>query len=299
MDEKQTFADLLDLYLDEYLPQKAPGTQRQYHQVLRCARAQFGAMTLEDITPTRLRAWRDEIKRRLAPATVRTWLDIVSAPLTVAVDDLEWLSRNPMKKVPRPAAPEERVRYLSDSERTALLAACKASSQAALYPMVLIALTTGARKNEIRKLRYMDIDFDRGLLRLARTKNGTGRPVPVPQVTLDTLHAWANAQPIREDLCWLFPAQRSQGPAQIGRAWDIARRRAGLVDFHFHDLRHTAVSYLLMSGADIREVAEILGHKSLRMTMKYIHLALPHTRGVVERMAQQFLSEDEGGRGSR
>ena len=70
------------------------------------------------------------------------------------------------------------------------------------------------------------------------------------------------------------------------------------MDLHFHDLRHTAASYLAMSGASQREIAEILGHGTLNQTMKYTHLTEPHTRGVLERMAQQHLlpgtPNDEG-----
>ena len=73
------------------------------------------------------------------------------------------------------------------------------------------------------------------------------------------------------------------------KAWNVARKRAGLVDFRWHDLRHTAASYLAMSGASLREIAEILGHRTIKQTMKYTHLVEPHTRGVLEKMARQFL----------
>lgn len=292
MNDGTTFAELLDIYLADYLPQKSLGTQKQYRKILSKARLEFGTMALRDLTPTRLRAWRETLRMRLAPATVRTWMDIVSAPLTVAVDELEWLARNPMRKVSRPPAPPDRIRFLSDEERTALLSACKASSQLALYPIVLIALTTGARLNEIRTLRCRDVDLVQGVLRLEHTKNGLGRPLALPPRTVAALHAWVTTHPTPAPSSWLFPARYAAGPVHLTYAWDKARRQAGLIDFHFHDLRHTAASYLFMSGADIREVKEILGHKSLRMTMRYVHLALPHTRGVVERMAQQFLGEE-------
>jgi integrase len=286
-----TFADLLDLYLTDYLPRLAPGSQRQYRHVLSVARVAFGNVPLQDLTPALLRAWRLTLQQRLAPGTVRTWLDILSAPLTVAVDDLEWLARNPLTKVARPPAPVERVRFLTAQERAALLTACRQSGNAALYPIVLIALTTGARKNEIRYLRGLDVDLRRGLLRLARTKNGTGRPVPMPQLTVETLRPWWERQQQGGDLAWVFPGPKGRGPAAISNAWYRACQRAGLKDFRFHDLRHTAASYLAMSGASLREIADILGHKSLKVTMKYAHLTTAYTAGVIERMASQFLPD--------
>lgn len=73
-------------------------------------------------------------------------------------------------------------------------------------------------------------------------------------------------------------------------AWELARERAGLEDFRFHDLRHTAASYLAMSGASLLEIAEILGHKTLSMVKRYAHLSAPHLAGVSERMAAKFLT---------
>src|SRR5262249_13390281 len=91
---------------------------------------------------------------------------------------------------------------------------------------------------------------------------------------------------------WVFPRADGHKPVLIDYAWRRACARAGLVDFHFHDLRHTSASYLAMSGASIRDIAEILGHTRLKQTMKYIHLMEPHTRGVLERMAHMFLETD-------
>jgi integrase len=67
-------------------------------------------------------------------------------------------------------------------------------------------------------------------------------------------------------------------------------QRAGLVDFRFHDLRHTCASYLAMSGASLLDIATILGHKKLDMVRRYAHLTDAHTQGTLERMAQQFLA---------
>ena len=82
----------------------------------------------------------------------------------------------------------------------------------------------------------------------------------------------------------------------IDTSWERVTQRAGLVNFHFHDLRHSCASYPAMSGASLLEIANILGHKSLQMVQCYAHLSDAHTSGVVERMAGQFL--DQPGRGT-
>jgi integrase len=80
-----------------------------------------------------------------------------------------------------------------------------------------------------------------------------------------------------------------QAPGWVDKAFRYALRRADVTNFRFHDLRHTAASWLAMSGASLVEIAEVLGHRSLAVTKKYVHLMPSHTRGVVERMTGQFL----------
>jgi integrase len=219
---------------------------------------------------------------------------VLSGVLTVAVVDLDWLPSHPMGKVRKPPGPAERVRFLDADERTRLLAACQQSRQHSLYMVVLLALTTGARKTELRRLRWPDVDLEQGVLKLARTKNKEKRAVPVVGQALARLRELAAAG----QAGWVFPSAYSPQPVAVDKAWQVARRRAGLVDFHFHDLRHTAASWLAMSGASLREIAEILGHKNIKQTMKYAHLTAPHTRGVLERMAAQFLEPGRGEEGS-
>jgi integrase len=282
-----TVSDLIDLYCTEYLPTKARSTQAQYVIVFRRVRSDFGDLPLTALTPGVLRTWRQHVATGKSPGTVRRWLDTLSGLLTVAVRDLDWLESNPLRKVQKPPEPPGRVRFLSAEERERLLQACQQSRSPALYPMVLLAVTTGARKNELRSLRWRDVDLDRGLLRLAQTKNGERRAVPVPQVALEVLRGWQG--PEGRDLAWVFPGPQGRGPHNVTKAWYGAVKRAGLEDFHWHDLRHSCASYLAMSGASLLEIAQVLGHKSLRMTTRYTHFTQEHTAAVVERMTQQFL----------
>jgi site-specific recombinase XerD len=82
----------------------------------------------------------------------------------------------------------------------------------------------------------------------------------------------------------VFPNTTGTKPLGIRNAWLNAVQRAGLVDCRFHDLRHSAASYLAMNGASLAEIAEVLGHKSLSMVKRYAHLSEAHTAGVVARM---------------
>ena len=102
----------------------------------------------------------------------------------------------------------------------------------------------------------------------------------------------------RIDNPYVFPAQRRMGkppkPIDIDGAWKRAIKRSGVEDFRFHDLRHTAASYLAMSGASLSSIAKILGHKSLSMTMRYAHISDDHASGDLEKMTASIFANTKG-----
>ena len=248
---------------------------------------------LASLTPARIVEVRDRLPagdtlsgKPAAAGTVKTYLAVLSKALTVAMTEWFWLDDNPCRRVPRPIEPRGRVRFLSGEERSRLLAACHTSREERLYPLVLLALATGARRGELLSLRWRDIDLARGVAFLHQTKNRERRSVPVTGEAFDVLKARAKVRRIDTDLVFANRDGRARFPQW---PWTVALREAELEDFRFHDLRHTAASYLAMSGATLAELAEVLGHKTLAMVKRYAHLTEAHTRGVVERMTSRFL----------
>ena len=283
--QQYTVADLLDAYTREYLPHQAPTTQRRKQYQFVVIREALGDIALTGLTAGRLRTWRDALSQQASPGTVMTYLHTLGAALTVAARDYEWLTGNPMTKVHKPTLSPERVRFLDQDEQRRLLGACQRSPCRLLYPLVLLALTTGCRKMECLMLRWADVDLAQGVVRLERTKTRLKRGVPMPQITAAVFQQWQT----QASSLYVFPGVRSQ-PPDITRRWRWAVARAGLEDFHFHDLRHTAASYLAMSGVRIEDIAEILGHKNLQTTRRYRHLSPVYTAALVEKMAQQFIA---------
>ncbi len=88
----------------------------------------------------------------------------------------------------------------------------------------------------------------------------------------------------------IFPSRNGRKPADIRTAWDEAIGRSEIEDFHFHDQRHSAASYLAMNGASLAEISEILRHKTLDMIKRYAHLSEAHTAGVVARMNEKIFN---------
>ena len=163
-----------------------------------------------------------------------------------------------------------RLRYLSQEECKALLDA----SDAHLKPIVTTALNTGCRRGEILSLRWdTNIDLKHGFILLDRTKNGDRREIPIN----GTLKSVFQSLPRRLDIPYVFFDSSSGKPYKdVKKSFSTACRKGGIKDFRFHDLRHTFASHLIMAGVDITTVKELLGHKDIKMTLRYAHLAPSH-----------------------
>lgn len=170
----------------------------------------------------------------------------------------------------------KRLRYLSKEEIQILLSACDAN----IKPIVITALNTGMRKGEILNLRWdTHIDLKHNRILLDKTKNGERREIPIN----NTLRATLKGLTRRLDIGYIFFNHQTGLPyhKDLKRRFNTALKKAGIRDFHFHDLRHTFASHLVMAGVDIVTVSKLLGHKSLKMTLRYSHLSPGHLDNAV------------------
>lgn len=305
----KTLSEVIDRYTEEVLPGRSKG-RKKLEALLARWREELGDYALTEVTPSRIAAVRDRLagettKRQgtRSPATVNRYLGALSHAFTVAAREWEWVGANPVRRVARLREPRGRVRALSDRERTRLLEACQKSRDKRLHPLVVLALSTGARQGELLRLRWRDVDLARKVAVLQETKNGDRRPLPLSALAVQALQALGQVRRLDADLVFVARKRRrrladraeqpgaGRGVARFPqRAWEAALRRARVDDFRFHDLRHSAASYLAMSGATLAEIAEVLGHRTLAMVKRYSHLTEAHTAGVVERMNERFLA---------
>ena len=160
---------------------------------------------------------------------------------------------------------------------------------------MLLAITTGGRRGEISGLRWRDVDLKRRRIIFEETKNGETRAAPLVGPAFEAMKEWSKVRPL-DDAAFVFSgrtAKTRNRPLDFQRPWMTALKRAELDDFRFHDLRHTAASYLAMHGAGLREIADILGHKTLAMVQRYSHLTQDHKASVVERMTNAVFDAAE------
>lgn len=295
--KKHTVGEAIDRYIESVLPRKPKSAYIQAPQLIRW-RNEIGNIKLSDLNSPLIVACSDRLTEDIVPGgkkrslgTVNRYLAAFSHVITVAMKDWGWIDYNPVHAVAKFKEPKGRTRYLSDDERSRLLEACKNSKNQYLFPIVAIAIATGMRKGEILSLTWDNIDVERGIAYIFETKNSEPRGVPLADLALSLLiklrHHRSNVSN------YIFPSPNGDWPIDIRSAWEVARIRAGLKGFRFHDLRHTTGSYLAMNGASLPEIAAVLGHKTYEMVKRYAHLSDQHTAGVVERMNEKIFGDDE------
>lgn len=291
---KNTLAELIDRYIDKVLPSK-PKNARNVRQHLLWWKEELGHCLLSDIKPSMIAQKRDELlsgttcKDKLrSSTTVVRYLASLSHAFSIAVKDWEWISENPVMKISKPKISNSRTRFLNDDEKERLIQACQESESKGLYPIVILALSTGMRRGEIMNLKWGDLDLDRGSILLQVTKNGERRFIPLIGTMLDLLRSKYTNQTVDS---FVFPAPHSSSkPIDIRSAWETALRKAEISSFRFHDLRHTAASYLAMNQASLLEIGTLLGHKTVQMTKRYAHLSNEHIYSTASTLNEKLFN---------
>ncbi len=224
----------------------------------------FNTLTVEQLQT-------DLINRGLKNSSCNKVLNILKHMFTKAVD-WEMVESDVLKRIRKVKLLQDdskRLRFLSKEECQTLINTCQGNTK----PIVITALNTGMRKGEILDLKWDNLDLKHGFILLDITKNGERREIPIN----DTLRGVLQGITRRLDIPYVFYDSITGKPFQdVKRSFNTALRKTGIRDFHFHDLRHTFASHLVMAGIDITTVKELLGHKTLTMTLRYSHLAPSH-----------------------
>lgn len=168
--KQHTLADLIDRYIETILPTK-PKNARNVKQHLLWWKQELGYCLLSNIKPSHIAQKRDELlsqttfykKPRSSTTTVR-YIASLSHAFSIAIKEWEWMDENPIQKINKPKLSQGRIRFLDESEKNRLLDACKQSTSLYLYPVVVLALSTGMRKGELLTLTWDDIDLERNTI---------------------------------------------------------------------------------------------------------------------------------------
>jgi integrase len=291
-----TITDLVDRYINEELSKLAESDWRMRARQLNWWKSNIGKLTLNRITPALLVEYRNKLLndpndkgQTRGGATVNRYMAAMSAAFGIAVTEWQWVKENPFSRVRREKESEGRIRFLSSDERSSLLESCKQSDNKKLYLITLLALSTGMRQSEIMTLKWDQINFDRRVITLYKTKNKDIRVVPLVGFAAKEFGGHNKIRSIHNP--YVFVGRYASHAHFPRKAWETAVRRARIEDFTFHDCRHSTASELAMNGASLHEIAAVLGHKTLAMVQRYAHLSEHHTIAVVERMNNAIFGD--------
>lgn len=210
---------------------------------------------------------RDRLEKVKGP-TVNRELACLKHMYTLAI---KWgmAPENPVKGVEFLPENKHSMRVLSDEEAAQLIGAASPHFR----PVLLTALNTGMRLGEILNLRWEDVNLREGFISVEQSKSGEPRKIPTNSVLTDVLR---DVRMDRGDP-YVFLGRWGKKVHSFRKVFETALKRAGIGKCRFHDLRHTFASNLVMSGVDIVTVKELLGHKTIQMTMRHSHPS-PNTR---------------------
>jgi len=289
-EQKVKFEDFADEYVELYLKANNFAWERSAKHNIKWLKQFFSGKYLHEITPMLVEKFKAERAKQvksaktgkaksIKPATVNRSLSCLRSIFNRAISWGKFSGENPVKKVKFFKENNARLRYLEKNEIERLIANCSSK----LKPIVIVALNTGMRKGEMLNLKWHDIDFRHNIIYLNKTKNGERREVPMNGFVSKALIA-VRKNPQSE---YIFP-HHGDKPSDFRKSFFTALKKSGIVDFRFHDLRHTFASQLVMSGVDLNTVRELLGHKSLEMTLRYSHLSPDHKKRAVDILGQSI-----------
>lgn len=264
-DKDVSFAGVADQFLAYQRPRLTPAAYERERGIITESLKPFFPGGIAAITKADISRYVSERLAKVKPATVRKELNVLKHLFRLTVEEWAYLQVSPAHGVKPPKKPADRVRFLQPAELRTILDACPVW----LKPIATVAAFTGMRRSEILNLRWLDINLDHGVILLPQTKNGDGRVVYLNETAVEALRLLPvsiDTKPTDRPFADLTPTQVSQRFLRVCRKSDIQ-------DFHFHDLRHTHASWLRQGGTQLDVIAKQLGHRDLRMTARYAHLA--------------------------
>lgn len=254
-------ADLVQRYLIEVVPLKKGA---EYEAIILSAflRHPICDKWLNQLTSADFAAYRDERLRDISPASLKRQLSPVRNMFAIAASD--WglpLDEKPINGCKINAGERSRERRLLPGEIQEIIQTARTRRNPYIIPIILFALETAMRRGEMLGICWSDINWERRSVTLSDTKNGHSRIVPL------TPKAFAIISELPKDTEAVFPTTANA----VRLLWQRITKDAGIVDLHFHDLRHEAISRFFEMGLSVPEVALLSGHRDPRMLLRYAH----------------------------
>ena len=261
---RATVSEILTHYQTEVSSRKRSYlTEQFYIQVIK--RHPIGILQIKHLKPDDLRRYREDRLRIVSSSTVRNEMALMLHAIKIAKSEWGYAVKDDVLKTPKPPAGKSRNRRLEDGELGRLIQALENCRNPLMMQVFKFSLATGMRRGEVLSLSWSNVDFAARTVFLPITKNGDCRTVPLSGAALQVLR---QTQTMTGQASLVFPISANA----VRLSWERVKKRAGILNLRFHDLRHEAISRFFESGLAMPEVALISGHKDPRMLFRYTHL---------------------------
>jgi integrase len=284
--EAPTVADLIARFREEHLPRLRPGSARMYGFILKNhVGPHFGGhVKVADVTFADCDRLHQKISRAGHPYAANRCKNVMTRMFKLAI---RWGMRadNPASAVEMNTEPP-RKRYMSADELARLTAALPNHPNKKFADIIRLLLLTGARRGEVRSMRWADLDLAAGTwtkpARVNKTKVDHTVPLSAPARQLLS-EIYAGQHSARSE--FVFPSNRNGGHvSELKDDWRALTRAAGITGLRVHDLRHSFASQLASGGASLPLIGALLGHSQPATTARYAHLYQDPQRALVEKV---------------
>jgi len=281
---KLLLEDVAREYLDYLKLNSSPGWARNQEYTLEMFKVRFNGKSLDQITPSEIEKFKaDRSKEGVKPLTINKNLACLRGLVNYAKKMKKFAGDNFVAKDSFFKVEEPPPRYLREDEMRRLLPNCTTPY---LKAIVELAINTGMRRGEILSLRWESIDLKTNFITLTKTKGKKVRHIPLNKAARDILSALCSQNNALAD--YVFTNSEGKPFTDIKKSFKTALRKAKIDNFRFHDLRHTFASYEAMAGVDLNTIRELLGHKTMTMTMRYAHLSDEHRKQAVDLLGDKL-----------
>lgn len=285
--------EVVGKYINELSPLLSATTHVRNKQIASKFINFFGDTLIKDVSAVLLSEYKSKRLNEVQPATVKKELAFLRRVFTVAIDEWEMCKYNPVKKIIRSLAGDnKRVRYISAEEAQKL----RFTLPAWLKPIILVTTQTGLRRGNVIGLQTDHVDFLRNLIIIPTTKNGEPVAIPMTSMVKETLQNVLRERKVISSFVFCDEKGEPLRLHQVSMAFKRSCDRAEIKDLRFHDTRHHFASSLVQAGVDLYRVQKLMGHKDQRMTQRYAHLAPENLRAAIrvleyEKSATNLLQE--------
>lgn len=286
-EKKVLFEDFSNEYLEYSKANKSPSSHRRDEVALNPNLIPaFKGFYLFEITSPMIEKYKAERLKDVEPATVNREIACLRHMFNKAIA-WDYIKKSPLAEIKKLKEPPGRIRYLTQEEIEVLFKAIDqlpGRSGVYLRPIVVITLNTGMRKGEILDLKWKDVGLEHRKITIKKSKNNEVRTIPINE----TLYHELRKFPRHLKSEYVFCHGNGESFGNVRKSFEKAVEYAGIKDFTFHDLRHTFASYLVMSGSNLRAVQQLMGHKDIKMTMRYSHLSKEHLQEAVAKLDSRW-----------